>query len=65
MNTYSYNKCRYSTSTTNRASLTILRSACSCGSNEFIVINANQTSSRMNSHLKCVKCGKEWGISYG
>lgn len=27
MNTYSYDKCRYSTNTTNRASLTILRSA--------------------------------------
>ena len=40
MNTYSYDKCRYSTNTTNRASLTILRSACGCGSNEFIVISS-------------------------
>ena len=61
---YMYDKLNGSDSTVNNVSVTYTSSLCKCGSNHFIITNVNQTSSRMNSHLKCVKCGKEWGISY-
>lgn len=61
---YSYNKCKYSPSTVNNISVTYTSSLCTCGSNEFIVTNANQTSSVTNSRLKCIKCGKEWALHY-
>lgn len=61
---YLYDKCKYSDSTVNTVSVTYTNSLCTCGSNEFIVINANQTSSVMNSKLKCIKCGKDWMLYY-
>ena len=61
---YSYNKLKYSPDTTNRASITYTSSLCTCGSNEFIVTVANQTSSKTNSILRCIKCGKDWMLYY-
>jgi hypothetical protein len=61
---YSYDKCKYSPTTTNKSSIEHMHSTCNCGSNEFIVINANQTSSKMNTVLQCIKCGKGYKVYY-
>ena len=40
------------------------RSGCVCGSNEFIVIDLNTTSSSTNNRIKCTNCGKEYAVFY-
>ena len=51
-------------STSNRSTLTYLNNRCTCGSNEFVYINLNTTSSVSNSCLQCVRCHRQWVLCY-
>ena len=50
--------------TSNRSTIRYLNNKCICGSNEFIYININTTSSVSNTGLQCIKCHRQWVLTY-